>query len=526
MAERERWAGRKTFIMAAVGSAIGLGNLWRFPYVAAQNGGGAFLLPYFIALVTAGIPIMIIEYGIGIRYQKSANLAFGEIRSPFRAIGWVAILGALVINIYYCVILAWSWYYLFDSFALKQWATDVSVSAYHFEHQVLQYAKSDGPWDFVGIRWELLAGLAVTWIAIWAIIRSGLKKIGKILLMTVPFPAILVVILVVSGVSQAGAGKGLTYYLEPNWELLGQAKVWLAAYGQVFFSLSLGFGTMIAYSSFMPRNTEVPNSAGITSFANCSFSFLAGFAVFSVLGAFASVTNMDMADVITDGPGLAFVVYPAALAKLPWATGFAVIFFATLLLLGIDSAFSLLETVGAALSDKFGFSRTKATTVVAVVSFLCGLPFVTCAGLYWLDIIDHFINNYVITFVAICECIIVGYFLGINKFTKSVNRHAEVKLGFTYKALILAVTPIVLGVVLVLSFIDEVTAPFYGAKETPAGSGNWKEEYTLDNLLVLGVGVLVVLAVAAVVLSLIRSRSGRQSAVETTASGRLGGDKT
>ncbi|MFC1496842.1 sodium-dependent transporter [Verrucomicrobiota bacterium] len=498
MKEREHWKNRSIFIMAAVGSAIGLGNLWRFPYIAAQNGGGAFLVPYFLALLTAGIPIMIIEYGLGVRSQASANIALGAVDRRFRFVGWLAIMGAFAINIYYCVVMSWTWCSLFDVGTITQWADSISTSGQHFKTQLLQ--RSSGVWQFEGIRWPILAGLVVTWITIWLIIKSGLGKIGKVLLFTVPVPVVLILVLVVRGLTLEGAQTGLNYFLSPDWSKLADPNVWLEAYGQVFFSLSVGFGTMIAYSSFMPRNTEIPNSAAITSFANCSFSFLAGFAVFSVLGYFAVATNTPIENVVSVenvGPGLAFVIYPAALATLPvWVKGFAFLFFLTLLLLGIDSAFSLLETVSAALTDKFDFSRTKSTTIVAVISLVLGLPFVTGAGLYWLDIVDHFLMKYVITFVAIMECIIVGYFLGIKKFASEINRTAEIKLGLVFAIMVKFVTPVILAVTMVLSFYTEVKEPYGG--------------YPQSAIWIIGVGTLLLLIVVSLILSTVRTDTDRE----------------
>ncbi|MDY6904808.1 MAG: sodium-dependent transporter [Thermodesulfobacteriota bacterium] len=486
MREREQWKNRSIFIMAAVGSAIGLGNMWRFPYIAAQNGGGAFLVPYIIALLTAGIPLMIIEYGLGIQTQGSAHIALGSIKKPLRFIGWFAILSALCINIYYCMVLGWTWNFLFDIPGLATWGADIAASEDHFLHTILK--SSGDPWQFEAIHWHLLAGLLITWAVIWAIIKSGLSNIGKILLFTVPFPVILVIILLVRGVTLEGSAVGLNYYLAPEWHLLKTPQVWLAAYGQIFFSLSLGFGTMIAYASFMPKDTELPNSAAITSFANCCFSFLAGLAVFSILGYFAVTTNVPMEEVTKNGPGLAFIVYPVALAKLPiWVSFFGYLFFIVLLLLGVDSAFSLLETVSAALSDKFDFSRTTSTTITAVFSFAAGLPLATSAGLCWLDIIDHFLMAYVITFAAICECIAVGWIYGAKKFTRDVNKTAEIKIGPIFSILIMVVTPLVLSCTLVMSFIDEIKNPYGG--------------YPLSAVLAIGVGVIILISILATILS-------------------------
>jgi NSS family neurotransmitter:Na+ symporter len=505
MEKREHWNSRMIFIMAAIGSAIGLGNIWRFPYIAVQNGGGAFLIPFFVALLTAGIPIMIIEYGLGVRSQASAFKALGQINKKFAFVGWLAIFAAFTIVVYYCVILAWTCNYLIHSFSVQQWGATLSTSAAFLNRNILRI--SQGPLQLNEIQFSILIGLILMWVLIWLIIRGGLKQVGKVLLFTVPVPVILVIILVVRGLTLEGAITGVNFYLSPDWsnffpsikiftDPLNPAswiwsKVWLAAYGQVFFSLSVGFGVMIAYASFMPKKTEIPNSAAITSFSNCTFSFLSGFAVFSVLGYFATVTNVDITALATGGPGLAFKVYPVALSKLPfWVSGFTLLFFVTLLLLGIDSAFSLLEAVSAAISDKFKMSRKNSTTIVALVGLLFGLPFTTGAGLYWLDIIDHFIMSYVITFVAIAECILVGWFLGAKKFNDEVNQKAEIKLGPLFSVLIKFITPGILIIIFFISLITEFMAPYSG--------------YPVSALILLGLGTVVSLAIISIVFTKIK----------------------
>ncbi|RLC32169.1 MAG: sodium-dependent transporter, partial [Deltaproteobacteria bacterium] len=359
---------------------------------------------------------------------------------------------------------------------------------------------SSGPWDFETIYWNLVFGLFLTWIIIWAIIKNGLSGIGKALLFTVPLPVILLLILLVRGVTLDGSVVGLNYYLIPDWGKLSDPKVWLAAYGQIFFSLSLGFGTMIAYASFMPKDAELPNSAAITSFSNCCFSFLAGLAVFSVLGYFAVATNSPIEKVVNGGPGLAFIVYPAALAKLPvYVNFFAALFFITLLLLGIGSAFSLLKTVSAALSDKFNLSMPVSTTITACFSFLAGLPLATGAGLYWLDIIDHFIMAYAITTVAIVECIAVGWIMGAKKFTEKVNKTAEIKIGPIFSCMIKFVTPTILAYTIIRSLTEEIKTSYGG--------------YPGSAVIALGVGTLMFVLLAAMVLTLVSTKNDKEQGI-------------
>ncbi len=493
MSERENWSGRATFIMAAIGSAIGFGNLWRFPFVCAKNGGGAFLIPYFVALISAGIPIMIIEYYLGIRNKSSAPFALGQIKPIFKIVGWLSVMGAFTLNLFYNAIMGWSFVHLFKFTTISKWAVDIKAAEGHFFGEILGVPATQGnPWNFVGIQWPLLLGLLVSWFIIWWIVKGGLDRVGKVLLYTVPLPVIFVIIMVIRGVTLPGAATGLNYYLTPDWGKLLEGKVWLAAYGQIFFSLSICLSTLIAYASFMPRDTEIPNSAAITSFCNCAFSFLSGFAVFSVLGFFAFALNVPITEVAKAGPGLTFVAFPAAMVQLPFGVlFFAFMFYATLILLGIDSAFSLLEPVVAVIRDKFGWTRLKATTVVSVVSALLGIPFVTNAGLLWLDIVDHFAINYILVIAGIFECIAIAYFLGADKLIKDINKNAEFQLGKLFKLCIAFFAPAILIVIVIKSIIEEVQKPYEG--------------YPVSALIVIGLGSFVACLIAAIVLANMKS---------------------
>lgn len=494
MNDREFWSNRATFIMAAIGSAIGFGNLWRFPFVCAKNGGGAFLVPFFIALLSAGIPIMILEYYLGVKNRTSAPFSLGRIKPSFKIIGWLAVSGAFTLNIFYNAIMGWTFVHLFKFSTITEWAADIKTAQAHFFGEILGVPATQGnPWNFVGIQWPLLLGLILSWVIIWWIVKGGLNRVGKVLIYTVPLPVIFVVVMVIRGLTLPGAVEGLNYYLAPDWTKLFEAKVWLAAYGQVFFSLSICLGTLIAYSSFMPRHSEIPNSASITSFCDCTFSFLSGFAVFSILGFFAHALNVPITEVAQAGPGLTFVAYPAALVQLPFGVEvFALMFYLTLFLLGIDSAFSLLETIVAVVRDQFGWSRVKATTSICVISAILGIPFVTNAGLLWLDIVDHFAINYILVIVGIFECIAVAYFLGADEMIKDVNQNAEFKLGKVYKFFLSFFAPGVLIIIVIKSIIEEIKTPYEG--------------YPVSALIVIGLGSFVACLIGAVVLSRIKPK--------------------
>lgn len=469
MAERrERWRGRPQFLLAAIGSAVGLGNIWRFPYVAYANGGGAFLIPYFVALLTAGIPLMMLEYALGIRMQAGPPVAFGKIKKGLEWVGWWSILAAFVIITYYAVVMAWCWNYLYHSFTLA-WGDNAGE---FFITEVLQ--RSGGPGEFGNPVMGVVIGLLLTWGIVYWIIYKGIGRVGKVVMATVPIPVILIAILVIRGITLPGAAEGLNFYLSPDFSKLLDPHVWLAAYGQIFFSLSLAMGIMIVYASYLPKKSDVTNNAFITSFANCGTSFFAGFAIFSTLGYLAYATGIDVSDVAGAGPGLAFVTIPTAISKLPIAAAFfGIIFFLTLLTLGVDSLFSLVEADVTAVMDKWGFRRPRVTFVICLVAFIIGLLFCTQAGLYWLDIVDHWINNYGLAAIGLAEVIVIGYVFGAKPFRKFINSVSEVTVGVWWDIMIMVVTPIILGATVVLSLFKEFSSPYEGYPQWALTAGGW-----------------------------------------------------
>ncbi|MHC4493912.1 MAG: SLC5/6 family protein [Planctomycetota bacterium] len=439
---RERWASRPAFIMAAVGSAIGLGNVWRFPGTAFNYGGGAFFIPYFIALLTAGIPLMIVEYGLGSRYQGSAAKSYAALGKRYEWIGWWAVLVGLVISIYYCVILAWSWVYVGQTFGAAfgdalPW-TEKGAGVYFTEDVLQRTGSPSEPWELGAMQWWIVLGLFLTWGAVYLSIVKGVLRVGKIVMITVPLPLILLVLLAIRGLTLPGASDGLAYYLAPDWSKLLEAKTWLAAYGQVFFSLSVGWGILIAYASYMSKKTDVVNNAYITSFANCGFSFL-------------KATSFD----------LAFMTYPTAVENFPGGHFLqcliALGFFVMLLTLGVDSAFSIVEAVATAMYDKFRMQREKLVLLLCIGGFLLGLIFCLGSGLWWLDITDHFVNDYGLAVVALVQCVLVAWIIPRSKLKDlmdNINRRSELKIGTFWIICLKVFTPVVLGAAIVWATVN------------------------------------------------------------------------
>ena len=328
---REIWSSRTGFILAAVGSAVGLGNIWRFSYVTYENGGGAFLVPYFVALFTAGIPLMILEFGLGGKFKGAAPLALNRAKKNFEWIGWWAVLSVFIISTYYSVIISWSLVYLGKACTLE-WGVDTNA---YFFGTVLQL--TDSAFDLGGFPVAILASLIAVWGITWLIevkgVQDGIEKANKIFM---PLLLVLAILLVVRALTLDGALTGIDWYLKPDFEKLFDHNIWLAAYGQIFFTLCLGAGVMIAYSSYLPEESDIVNNAFIVSLANVAFSFLMGFAVFGTLGYMAATTGQGVEDVANSGIGLAFVVFPKALSLLPGLNAFtAVAFFACLVVAGL-----------------------------------------------------------------------------------------------------------------------------------------------------------------------------------------------
>ena len=273
--------------MAAIGSAVGLGNVWRFPYVTYQNGGGAFLIPFFVALFTAGIPLMILEFSVGHWARSAPPKAFKKIGKKHEWVGWFSVLMPFAVATYYVVIMSWCFSYMVFSLNLR-WGAQANIFFNTF------LGNTGAPAEFGGLSIPILLGLVAIWFTVFIILYKGVKRIGRIVALTVPIPTILLIILTIRGLTLPGAMEGISYYLTPNFSALLNVNVWLAAYAQVFFSLGVAQGIMITYASFLKKKSDITNNAFIVSLADAGTSFLAGFAVFSVVGYLAAAQGVGI----------------------------------------------------------------------------------------------------------------------------------------------------------------------------------------------------------------------------------------
>lgn len=443
--------------MAAVGSAIGLGNVWRFPYVCYDKGGGAFLIPYFTALFTAGIPLMILEFTLGHWARGPPPKAFKKIGKQWEWVGWWTVLIPFAVAAYYVVIMAWCFAYMVYSFDLR-WGNQAE---YFFLNTFLGVTRN--PVILGGIRIPVLLGLIAVWVSIFLILYKGVKRIGKVVALTVPLPTVLLIILTIRGITLPGSIDGISYYLTPDFSRLLDVNVWLAAYAQVFFSLSLAQGIMITYASFLKRKSDITNNAFIAALADAGTSFFAGFTVFSVVGYLAAAEGVGIDHLGIAGPYLIFVTYPTAISLLPVAAMvFGIMFYIALLTFGIDSAFSMIEPITSSLPGKWRISKAKATAIICLLGFFISIIFATGAGMYWLDLLDHFIANFGLVSIGLMECIVLGWMSPLHKLRDHANATSEVHIGGWWNILIKYIIPFVLIILLLIAIVDNISHPYMG----------------------------------------------------------------
>ena len=463
---RAQWRTRMGFILAALGSAVGLGNIWRFSYLCSEYGGGSFLIPYVIALIIVGIPLMILELGLGHKMRGSAPMSFAKIGQgrAWEWCGWWAVNCAMYgIMLYYSVIIAWCLSYVFFSTNLG-WGADPN---HFFFNEFLQ--KSSGPGELGDIRAPILFALLAVWGVCWFIVffgvQKGVERANKIFM---PILFSLVGILVIWCVFfLEGSSVGITEYLRPKMSVLKSPKVWVDAFSQIFFTLSLAFGIMITYASYLPRKADIVQDAIVVCVGNCLFSFLAGFAVFGTLGYMSVSLGKPVGDLVQETIGLAFVVYPQAISLMSpmLAKAFGFLFFGSLVIAGLSSAISLVEAFSAAVVDKFHYPRKTVVSVVCTTGFLGSIVFTAKGGLFWVDILDHIITHYGLVIIGILECIVIGWIFKASKLREHINQHVEktkIKLSIVWDVAVRFVLPLVLLILLTHDIVKETSETYEG----------------------------------------------------------------
>ncbi|XP_052802432.1 sodium- and chloride-dependent GABA transporter ine-like [Mya arenaria] len=459
---REKWSRNVEYLLATAGYAVGLGNVWRFPYLCYKSGGGAFLLPFLIMLVLCGIPLLYMEMAVGQLTQQGPIGAINRLCPFFKGAGLATVVISFLFTTYYNVIISWAFYYMFSSFtSTLPWADcnhdwnsehcfdganktildpitnatiivprsndSLSPTEDFFEQRVLE--KTSGIDEPGALRWDLSLILLMCWILVYFCIWKGPRFTGKVVYFTVTFPYLVLVILLVRGLTLPGAINGVLYFVVPRWELLKDANVWVAAAAQTFNSLGIAFGGIITMSSYNNKSHRILKDVLVIGIVDALTCILAGLAIFSILGYLAYNQGMDVEDVIKEGPGLVFVIYPAAFTSMPVSQLISVLFFLMLVTLGIDSQFASVEVIVTTIQDHFGLQVKKylrrkeiLVLVVCIVSYLCGLPNVTQGGIYFFQLIDYYAAAMSLMYLAFFEVIAITWFYGARRLAKDIEK--------------------------------------------------------------------------------------------------------
>ncbi|WP_432459932.1 MULTISPECIES: sodium-dependent transporter [unclassified Agarivorans] len=481
--KREQWGSRAGFIMAAVGSAIGLGNIWRFPYMAYENGGGAFFIPYLFAMLSAGIPFMIMEFSLGHKMRGAAPRVFAKLGRRLEWLGWFQVLVAFVIAVYYVAVIGWAISYLGFSFS-QSWGADPNTFFF------TEYLKlgDNSPSRLGGIQLHIVVPVILAWLitysAVFTGVKGGIERASKIMM---PLLFVMVLGLIIRMVFLPGALEGLNYLFKPDFSKILDVSVWSAAYGQIFFTLSVGFSIMLAYSSYLPKDSDISNNAFMTVLINCGFSIMAGIMIFGILGYMANQQGVAITEVVKAGVGLAFVTIPTAINLLPAPYILGPLFFFALTVAGLSSMISIIEAVTSAVIDKFGCDRRKAATLVCGVALIVSLAFTCNGGLLLLDVVDYFMNNVGILGSCLLELLIVGWMLkGLPELQEYANRRSELRVGDWFIWCLRFISPAILLIILATNFVSLLSEGYGG--------------YSQFDLMSFGWGLVAIMAVLAIII--------------------------
>lgn len=447
------WNSTFAFMMAMIGSAVGLGNIWRFPNVLYANGGGSFMIPYIVSLFLLGISFVLVEYAVGYRFKKSVGKILFEISKKLEPIAWFIVLVVFLITTYYVCVVGWDLIYVVLSFT-KAWGTDPNL---FFSSNVLQ--ATDALSGFFQIVPMVLASVFAVWLIIWLIVKRDLNDgIGNVSKILMPLLCLIVVFIVIFSLTLPGASVGYTQIFTPDWGALTNLDVWLAAFGQIVFSLSLGMAIAMTYASYLPDKSKLVDSAVTVAFSNSIFEVFNSIGIFSILGFMFVSTGIPFDELVTSGTGLAFVVFPQVLNTLgPMGYVIGPLFFLCILFAGITSAIALLEVATYAISEKFDIERKKTVTMICVLGFIISIIFTTSLGSTILGAFDAFLNNFALLLGILIECIIFGWIYDFDKLISTLNKDSRIKVGKLWKIVIKFILPLCIAVLWIQGVYTTIT---------------------------------------------------------------------
>jgi len=508
-AERPSWDNKWDFLMACLSYAVGLGTLWRFPYLVYRHGGGAFLIPYTIMNIIAGIPLFLMEMAIG-QFSSSGVVKVWRLSPLFKGIGYAMVCVSAILAPYYNLIIAWSLVYLFSSFTTTlPWAScdnewnSVNCSHLHQERMdeerenciknyngtfksgnclyydgnetvttTLYNVTLESPGDeyfhrgvlditeglhvMDGLRWKLVLALFGAWLITFLVISKGIQSSGKVAYFTAMFPYLVLFILLIRGCTLEGHWLGLEFYLKPNWAKLMDPQVWGDAAVQVTFSLSCGFGGVLTLASYNKFKNNCIKDTWFICVVTYLTAIFSGFVIFSVLGFMAFKLNKPIEEVASQGAGLAFIIYPEAIAAMPVAPLWSILFFTMILTLGVGSQIAIVTTVISTIVDSSPLllnRRLQCTAALCIFAFLIGLPLCSGAGMYILQLLDNYVATWSIVIICILECLVITFVYGPDRLMNDIAVMTGTRPMVIWKYCWMLVSPLTLIFILVSMFV-------------------------------------------------------------------------
>lgn len=443
MTKRSNFTGKLGFVLAAAGSAVGLGNIWRFPYLAAKYGGGIFLLVYLILAVTFGFALMTAEIAIGRKTGLSAIGAFKALDKRFSFVGWLASLVPVIILPYYSVIGGWVCKYLA---AFASGSAGATSSDTYFTNFIASPVEPLG--------WFALF-LSITAIVVLFGVEKGIEKVSKVLM---PVLVVLSLVIAIYSCTLPGAQDGIIYYIKPDFSRFSATTV-LAAMGQLFYSMSLAMGIMITYGSYMKKDVNLESSVSQIELFDTGIAFLAGLMVIPAVFAFSGGNQ----EALGKGPSLMFITLPKVFDSMSGGAFVGALFFILVLFAALTSSISLMETVVSIVSDKTKLGRKPACLIVFLVSLVLGVPSslgngiwgnVKILGLQFLDFFDFISNSVLMPIVAFLTCIFIGYVVKTKTVSDEVELSGKFKRKGLFEFVIKYLAPICIILILVSSILD------------------------------------------------------------------------
>ncbi|XP_019946296.1 sodium-dependent neutral amino acid transporter B(0)AT3-like [Paralichthys olivaceus] len=539
--ERPKWDNKVQYLLTCIGFAVGLGNVWRFPYLCQIYGGGAFLIPYLIALVFVGLPLLYLELAIGQRLRKGSIGVWNSISPMLGGLGVASMLVSFLVGIFYNTILAWVLWYFFHSFQnplpwsqcpLNDNRTGYNVecekstpSNYFWYRETLNVTpdiETSG-----SLQWWMVICLASAWCIVYICFIKGIKSMGKAVYVTATFPYLVLTIFLIRALTLPGASDGLVYLFTPDWEVLKNPQVWLDAATQIFFSLSVAFGGLIAFSSYNEQKNNCERDALIVGIINSATSLYASISIFAILGFKANTgfNNCLQENILTltdhfefsdqnitvenyghwfeylnqtspdelaklqlrhcdlqtfldesaSGTGLAFIVFTEAVVEMPGSQIWAILFFIMLFSLGLSSMFGNIEGVLTPIHDlnlvPKWIPNELVTAITCLVAFLTALIFTLGSGNYWVEVFNNYVGSVPLLIIAYFELIGVIYVRGMKTFSEDIQFMTGKKPNIFWKACWMVISPLMLkGVLIAYVVIQAQKHPTYFA---------WNPDYEL-----------------------------------------------